>query len=387
MKTSEFARAAGVTEKTIRYYDKIGLLKPSSISQNGYRNYTEQDLIRLQEILLYKQLDFSLAEISTLILDKGSKLKTYRFQRELVRKKIQSLRNLEEALKCVEGQIQNNQNLGLENASRLIKLSYLVSQASENYKDSSYLRERIFLHELYSQNPIPWFQWLLNHIEFTGKRRILEIGCGNGELWRYCNKQIIRNREVFLTDKSEGMVEEVREKLGRDFNCLYTDCMHIPFKDNYFDMVIANHVLFYLDDLNKGIKEICRVLNKDGTCYCTTYGIEHMKEITELCKQFNSDIYLSDISLAQVFGAENGMFILSRYFDNVQMHLYPDELIVEKSEDLIQYILSCHGNQNELLLPVLGQFRDFIERKIKTDGPMHITKKAVLFVCKNPIDG
>ncbi|WP_300937499.1 MerR family DNA-binding transcriptional regulator, partial [Faecalibaculum rodentium] len=47
MRTGEFAKAAGVSEKTVRYYDKIGLLKPTRTGKNGYRAYSEDDLIRL----------------------------------------------------------------------------------------------------------------------------------------------------------------------------------------------------------------------------------------------------------------------------------------------------------------------------------------------------
>ena len=54
---------AGVTLRTIRYYDKIGLLKPSHILDNGYRQYCNKDLITLQKILALKELGFSLEEI------------------------------------------------------------------------------------------------------------------------------------------------------------------------------------------------------------------------------------------------------------------------------------------------------------------------------------
>ena len=50
---------AGVTLRTIRYYDKIGLLKPSHILDNGYRQYCNKDLITLQKILALKELGFT----------------------------------------------------------------------------------------------------------------------------------------------------------------------------------------------------------------------------------------------------------------------------------------------------------------------------------------
>ena len=67
--SGEFAKLANVTQRTLRYYDKIGLLKPSLIMENGYRKYSDDDLIQLQKIVFYKQLGFSLEEIFPMILN------------------------------------------------------------------------------------------------------------------------------------------------------------------------------------------------------------------------------------------------------------------------------------------------------------------------------
>ncbi len=62
-RTGEFARKASVSVRTLRYYDQLGLLSPSTYSQAGYRLYTDQDFPRLQQILGLKYLGFSLDEI------------------------------------------------------------------------------------------------------------------------------------------------------------------------------------------------------------------------------------------------------------------------------------------------------------------------------------
>jgi DNA-binding transcriptional MerR regulator len=64
---SEVGRLASVTVRTLHHYDEIGLLIPSQRSPNGYRQYTDADLRRLHQILLFKQLGFSLDAIQTLI--------------------------------------------------------------------------------------------------------------------------------------------------------------------------------------------------------------------------------------------------------------------------------------------------------------------------------
>ena len=60
---NQVAQLAGVTLRTLRYYDKIGLLTPSTRTQAGYRIYSPEDVDRLQQILFFRELDFPLARI------------------------------------------------------------------------------------------------------------------------------------------------------------------------------------------------------------------------------------------------------------------------------------------------------------------------------------
>jgi MerR family transcriptional regulator, thiopeptide resistance regulator len=66
------AELAGVSVRTLHHYDEIGLLEPSDRSPAGYRLYSAEDLRRLQRILFYRELDFDLATITTLLTDPGS---------------------------------------------------------------------------------------------------------------------------------------------------------------------------------------------------------------------------------------------------------------------------------------------------------------------------
>lgn len=61
------AKLAGVSVRTLHYYDEIGLLSPANIQKNGYRQYEEPQLIRLQQILFFRELDFELAEIKEIL--------------------------------------------------------------------------------------------------------------------------------------------------------------------------------------------------------------------------------------------------------------------------------------------------------------------------------
>ncbi|MBN1964073.1 MAG: MerR family transcriptional regulator [Anaerolineae bacterium] len=65
----QLAKLAGVSVRTLHYYDEIGLLRPSDVGENGYRHYDDGALLRLQQILFYRELDLKLADIRRLIDD------------------------------------------------------------------------------------------------------------------------------------------------------------------------------------------------------------------------------------------------------------------------------------------------------------------------------
>lgn len=64
---NKIAQLAGVTLRTLRYYDKIGLLTPSTRTDAGYRLYSDEDVERLQQVLFFRELDFPLAKIEEIL--------------------------------------------------------------------------------------------------------------------------------------------------------------------------------------------------------------------------------------------------------------------------------------------------------------------------------
>ena len=64
---NKLSKIAGVSIRTIHYYDQIGLLKPNKIESNGYREYSKKELLKLQKILFFKELEFPLDEIKFFI--------------------------------------------------------------------------------------------------------------------------------------------------------------------------------------------------------------------------------------------------------------------------------------------------------------------------------
>ena len=67
MTVNEVSKLAGVSIRTMQYYDSIGLLKPAEYTESGYRLYDDTAMERLQQILLFRELEFPLKEIKEIV--------------------------------------------------------------------------------------------------------------------------------------------------------------------------------------------------------------------------------------------------------------------------------------------------------------------------------
>jgi len=99
---SEIARLAHVTVKTLHHYHKIGLLIPREINTAGYRFYGQEELERLQEILFFRELDFSLAEIQDALKENTDRRQVLARQRDLL---LARIRRLEQMVETVDSSL------------------------------------------------------------------------------------------------------------------------------------------------------------------------------------------------------------------------------------------------------------------------------------------
>lgn len=106
---SQVAKMTGISIRTLQYYDEIGLLKPSKLTQSDYRLYDDEALQKLQQILFFKELGFRLKEISTILSNPDfDKITAYKRQKELlllkrnrINRLIQLLSRLEKGEECM----------------------------------------------------------------------------------------------------------------------------------------------------------------------------------------------------------------------------------------------------------------------------------------------
>ena len=105
----QVAKMSGVSVRTLHHYDQIGLLKPASVGENGYRYYGHEELLRLQQILFHRELEFPLEAIRAVLaapdFDRKAALRRHRTRLDAeARRYRRLLRTLDDTLAALEGE-------------------------------------------------------------------------------------------------------------------------------------------------------------------------------------------------------------------------------------------------------------------------------------------
>ena len=139
MTVNEVSKLAGVSIRTLQYYDSIGLLKPAEYTESGYRLYDDAAMERLQQILLFRELEFPLKEIKEIVARPDfDKQKALEQQIELLTMKKEHLENLIDFARGIQNGGNNIMDFTAFDTS---KLEEYTRKAKEQWGDSKAFSE------------------------------------------------------------------------------------------------------------------------------------------------------------------------------------------------------------------------------------------------------
>ena len=245
------------------------------------------------------------------------------------------------------------------------------------YADGSRLAARWSLHERFSTNPTPWPVWVFDHLlTFGSELRVLEIGCGLGQLWAQNIDRVPSAWSLTLTDASAGMVEATTEAVAGlaspvEVRPVRAD-QPLPFDDGEFDLAVAAHMLYHLPDPTSTVAELARVLAPPGTLAVTTNGRHHQTELYDLAAGGRAD---DRFSFAREFA------VLVDEFDDVTFARRPDELRVTEAEAVIGYLRSL-PEQRGFSENAAEQVRRQLNEEIASNGYWRARKDVGLFLAR-----
>jgi len=258
----------------------------------------------------------------------------------------------------------------------------LTSQA---YSNDENLVIRYRTHELYSRPKVDFAQWVVDTLHWRGDEIVLDVGSGPGSYAKLVQDRTPQGAYV-AGDLSLGMARKAREQVdGPHTHALNLDAQQLPFPDASFDVVLANHVLHHVPDIDQALAEIHRVLRPDGCLIATANGQNTMPEFETLSRRactllgFPRQEFLAP---HRHFTLENGTLRLARVFRAVARYDLPGAFYFPAVEPVLDYLNSLRAIRAPYL-PAGVSWDDFMEvmekqitRLIRHFGELQVQKLA-----------
>lgn len=251
-------------------------------------------------------------------------------------------------------------------------------RVKENYENGNNLNTRMSLHSKYSINKQGFNNWAFEQYDFSNGVKILELGCGVGNMW-FGRKDILeRIDSLIMSDFSEGILAEAENNLKEYSNVSYKviDITDIPFDHASFDVVIANQMLYHIKNKQKAVSEVARVLKKGGKFYCSTYGENNITNWASKILAENGIIRIPNLS----FTLQNGSAYLKPFFPYVESRIYEDGFKILDTNDLLDYLISSVFIKSGGLVDREVLFNIFDKEKDK-NGIIIAPKEQGTFIC------
>ena len=382
----ELAEIAGVSTKTLRVYERKGLLIPERNAENGYRIYTEDAVRELEKIQIMKYLDFSLEQIEGFLqrYENVGREEMLIEQKRLLEKKREQLNSV---ISCVEQAIVECKVKGVDENTFLRNLSGIVKN-----KKADELVVRLGRH---SDEPRGWSRFIFDQAKLKEGMQVLDAGAGYGNLWRYNIGRLPEKMQVTCIDKhnthADGFLEYTKEKVQAGeisenrFRFVWNDLEVMEFLGKY-DRIFFNHVSLFIQDRESLYRKFASVLARDGVLICTWGGYLLYENIILLLQEFLDDMSTVESKCNQIAVSQKKREKeLREVFPVVEKHAYVTTLHFEKAEEFMDYIQQVCEPAGQQLEQRRNEFLQFLESRKNAQGGYEFVRDTFLFCCKKEV--
>ncbi|MFX1501429.1 MAG: class I SAM-dependent methyltransferase [Promethearchaeota archaeon] len=273
------------------------------------------------------------------------------------------------------------------NNKRIIK-----EYAKQQYETHQNLNDRMNLWS-YGTNPESLQKWIFNKIQLQEHERVLELGCGTGQLWLDNFRKVPSTCSIILSDFSKNMLDKAKKNLqplNLPIKFEIIDAENIPFPNEVFDIVIGCHMLYHVPNIEKTLISISRILKPSGKFISTTVSQKHMQELTDFLSSFGLDkeefdFFSKKLDYFTEFRNETGMEVLKPFFESIEFYEYINPVNITSIAPLMRYIESLFLKEH---YPDFQKIKPEIEEAIKKiidkKSKFLITGMTGLFEAKKP---
>jgi SAM-dependent methyltransferase len=247
----------------------------------------------------------------------------------------------------------------------------------EQYQDPQRLQTRAEYHQKYGLAPTSLIDWVLNQLPLRGDEKVLDAGCGTGSFLFPLAKRLPKG-EIIGIDLVPEMITYIKEKLSPNSNIQVqqADIINLPFADETFDIVMANFVLFHIEDIFAAIAECKRVLKSGGLAVFATNSIHNRGRLESIHRAAQRELsFPAEVihfpSPFKRFSIEGGGDYLSHHFSWFEVHTLYNQYVVPETEAVLAYYTSgmidwALKNKN-IQVPAsrLEQLRQLVAEKVE----------------------
>jgi ubiquinone/menaquinone biosynthesis C-methylase UbiE len=277
---------------------------------------------------------------------------------------------------------------GESRATRAIdEQKYVKSQYSSQHN----LAVRIRTHQLYSEHDVDFASWVLDAINWRGDELVLDVGCGAGV---YTGAARERARYYVAGDLSLGMLRELPQTDASyaTVSRVNLDAQTLPVRHDGVHVILANHMLYHVPDIDQALSQFRRVLKRGGYLLAATNSEQTMRELEGLQQDVMKglDIRAPEERRTRLsFTMESGEAFLRRHFAHIEQRLLPNALVFPEAQPVLDYLESSFEWYESGLpagtgwVDVSGVLRQAIEERLAQHGAFRVSKLSGVFVAWN----
>ena len=382
----QLAKLAGISTKTLRVYERKGLLMPARNMDNSYRMYGEDAVRTLEKIQLMKCLDFSLDQIAEFLTlyENVRREKMLSEQKRLLEKKRAGLNTV---IAHVDRAIKECQGETTDINSFLKELGNIVKNQKAD--------ERAGRLQLHANEPCGWSRFAFDVANPTKDMQVLDAGAGWGNLWRYNQERLPENLKVTCVDKHNTHMDTFNEYIQEqkasgqfadsEISFVWDDLETMPIVGPY-DLIFFNHVVYYIENRDALYRKFAHALSEKGTLICTWGGVLFYEKLQPLLREFFEDSSELDQEYERHrIRTTNTGAELKTIFPIVEKHTYVITLRFDTAEQFLEYIQQVCKPVREVLEIQRTEFLTFLEglEHLKNEqGQFEFQRDTYLYACK-----
>lgn len=379
------ARLAGVSARTVRFYDNKGLLKPVAYTDGGYRLYDSRSVLQLQKIRLLQYAGLSLEQIGHMMTSQGGDSVTeLLWQQKLL---LEQKRNqVNRVIASLEDALFACGKAGNERERMEAVLDILRVKDMETPFDFRY-----GFYETYSESQQDWFGWVYGQLQVFPGAQVLDMGCGHGNLWTRNWTKIPEGVTVTVVEKLNSAIDFLERFYVENKKFLQENVKFIFLRQDLeweweqgekYDRIVANHLWDFIADKDALMEKAKSALRQQGFMLSTysSYGL--MEAVQQLFEDVAAGVDFSELIAIQERKRRQLEEKLRAHFADVRSGVFQNRLTgISDAAALTGYIENRYPREYAAHGLVWKEVIRKVSQRIAEQGALEIMTYAPLYQC------